>query len=71
MEGSMLDEARILAADIMTRDVAVVHPETTLLSAVKLMASRGVSGLPVVDEHGALVGIDERGRPAALARGVQ
>jgi CBS domain-containing protein len=61
MEGSMLDEARILAADIMTRDVAVVHPETTLLSAVKLMASRGVSGLPVVDEHGALVGMMSEG----------
>jgi hypothetical protein len=25
MEGSMLDEARILASDIMTRDVAVVR----------------------------------------------
>jgi CBS domain-containing protein len=61
MEGSMLDEARILASDIMTRDVAVVHPETTLLSAVKLMASRGVSGLPVVDEHGALVGMMSEG----------
>jgi CBS domain-containing protein len=61
MEGSMLDEARILAADVMTRDVAVVHPETTLLSAVKLTASRGVSGLPVVDEHGALVGMMSEG----------
>ena len=53
----MLDEARILASDIMTRDVAVVHPETTLLAAVKLMASRRVSGLPVVDEHGTIVGM--------------
>ena len=53
----MLDEAKLLASDIMTRDVAVVHPETTLLAAVKLMASRGISGLPVVDEHGTLVGM--------------
>ena len=52
----MLDEAKILASDIMTRDVAVVHPETALLAAVKLMASRSISGLPVVDEHGTLVG---------------
>jgi len=53
----MLDEAGILASDIMTRDVAVVNSETTLLAAVTLMASRGVSDLPVVDEHGTMVGI--------------
>ncbi len=57
----MLDEARILASDIMTRDVAVVHPETTLLATVKLMVSRGVSGLPVVDEHGTMVGMMSEG----------
>jgi CBS domain-containing protein len=57
----MLDEAKVLASDIMTRDVAVVHPESTLLAAVKLMASRGISGLPVVDEHGALVGMMSEG----------
>jgi CBS domain-containing protein len=53
----MLDDAKFLASDIMTRDVAVVHPETTLLAAVKLMASRGISGLPVVDQQGTLVGM--------------
>ena len=53
----MLDDAKFLASDIMTRDVAVVHPETTLLAAVKLMASRRITGLPVVDKHGSLVGM--------------
>jgi len=53
----MFDETKLLASDIMSRDVAVVHPETTLLAAVKVMASRGVSGLPVVDEDGTLVGM--------------
>jgi CBS domain-containing protein len=53
---SMLDEAPVLATDIMTRDVAVVHPETSLLDAVKLMAERGISGVPVVDADGAVVG---------------
>jgi CBS domain-containing protein len=53
----MLEESPFLASDIMTRDVAVVHPEATLLETVKLMASRGISGLPVVDGHGALVGM--------------
>src|ERR1700739_1288291 len=57
MEGSMLDDAKFLASDIMTRDVAVVHPETTLLAAVKLVASRRITGLPVVDKHGSLVGM--------------
>ena len=57
----MLDDARVLASDIMTRDVVVVHPDTTLLDAVKLMASRGISGLPVVDEHGAIVGMMSEG----------
>jgi len=57
----MLDEAKILASDIMTRDVAVVHPETTLRAAVKLMASRRISGLPVVDEDGTVVGMMSEG----------
>ena len=57
----MLDEAKFVASDIMTRDVAVVHPEATLLDALKLMASRQVSGLPVVDEHGTVVGIMSEG----------
>jgi hypothetical protein len=29
----------------MTRDVAVVHPESSLLDAVKLMAQRRISGI--------------------------
>jgi len=53
----MLDENPVLAANIMTRDVAAVHPETPLLDAVKLMARRRISGLPVVDAGGAVVGV--------------
>jgi len=53
----MLETAELVASDIMTRDVAVVHPDTTLLAAVQLMAERGISGLPVVDENGTLVGM--------------
>ena len=45
----MLDEAPFTAGELMTRDVAVVHPETSLLDAVKLMARRHISGMPVVD----------------------
>jgi CBS domain-containing protein len=57
----MLDEAAFTAADLMTRDVAVVHPETSLLDAVKLMAHRRISGMPVVDDAGTIVGILSEG----------
>ena len=53
----MLDEAIFTAGDLMTRDVTVVHPDTSLLEAVKLMAQYHISGLPVVDEAGAIVGM--------------
>ena len=57
----MLDEAVFTAGDLMTRDVAVVHPETSLLDAVKLMAQRHISGIPVVDDSGAIVGMLSEG----------
>jgi CBS domain-containing protein len=57
----MLDEAVVVAGDLMTRDVAVVHPETSLLEAVKLMAKRRISGMPVVDDAGAIVGVLSEG----------
>ncbi len=44
-------------ADVMTREPIVVHPETALSEAVKLIAERRISGLPVVDQAGKLVGI--------------
>jgi CBS domain-containing protein len=57
----MLDEAVFTAGDLMTRDVAVVHPETSLLDAVKLMAHRHISGVPVVDDTGTIVGMMSEG----------
>jgi CBS domain-containing protein len=57
----MLDEAAYTAADLMTRDVAVVHPDTSLLEAVKLMARRHISGMPVVDDAGAILGMISEG----------
>ena len=53
----MLEETALHARDIMTRNVAVVHPDTTLLDAVRLLSARGISGLPVVDRDGRLVGM--------------
>jgi CBS domain-containing protein len=57
----MLGEAVLTAGDLMTRDVAVVHPETSLLEAVKLMARRRISGMPVVDDAGTILGIISEG----------
>ncbi|HEY7580520.1 MAG TPA: CBS domain-containing protein [Acetobacteraceae bacterium] len=57
----MLEEAIYTAADLMTRDVAVVHPETSLLDAVKLLAQRRISGMPVVDDTGTIVGMLSEG----------
>ncbi|MCP3137713.1 CBS domain-containing protein [Pyxidicoccus xibeiensis] len=45
------------AADIMTRDVETVGPETPLKEAVGLMLKHKYGCLPVVDPSGVLLGI--------------
>ena len=45
------------AADIMTRPVLSVAPDAPLSQAIRLMTDHHVSGVPVVTESGALVGI--------------
>src|SRR4028119_2196568 len=44
-------------ADAMTRDPIVVRAETPLNEAIQILAERRISGLPVVDDSGQLVGI--------------
>jgi CBS domain-containing protein len=44
-------------ADVMSRDPIVVRPETPLKEAIQILAERRISGLPVVDDAGKLVGI--------------
>jgi CBS domain-containing protein len=63
------------AADIMTRNVVAVRPETTLREIAELLVEREVSGAPVVDAAGQLVGvvseadlIDATKRRAAIPR---
>lgn len=50
-----------IVADIMTRDPIVVHPDTPLDEAITILAERRISGLPVVDASGYLVGIISEG----------
>lgn len=44
-------------ADFMTRRVITVTPDTSILSAAQLMLEHKISGLPVVDAAGRIVGI--------------
>jgi len=43
--------------DVMTRDVVSVTPETPLKDVAAVLVERGVSGLPVCDADGAVVGV--------------
>ncbi len=47
----------MLAGDVMTRDVATVHPKTPIAEAVAKMVAANISGLPVLDDEGMLAGI--------------
>ena len=49
------------AHQIMTRPVVTVTPETSIVDAANLMLQRHVSGLPVVDGDGKLVGVVSEG----------
>ena len=50
----------ITAGDLMTAAVVAVAPEDTVERAARLMYSHKVKRLPVIDEHGHLVGIISR-----------
>ena len=49
--------AQLTVGKIMSQDVVVVKPDETIFEAAKLMLDHKVSGLPVVDETGKLIGI--------------
>jgi CBS domain-containing protein len=49
------------AHQIMTRPVITVTPDTTIVDAANIMLQKHVSGLPVVDAAGKLVGIISEG----------
>lgn len=49
------------AHQIMTRPVITITPETSILEAANTMLQRHISGLPVVDAAGKLVGIVTEG----------
>lgn len=51
----------MLAKDIMTAPVVTIEPTATILQAIRLMLQKRISGLPVVDAQGRLVGMVSEG----------
>ena len=51
----------MLARDIMTGTAVTIAPDATVADAARMMVEKGVSGLPVVDLSGQLVGIVTEG----------
>ena len=49
------------AGDVMTRHIVSVNPESSISEAAQLMILNRISGLPVLDERGKLVGIVTEG----------
>ncbi len=49
------------AKDVMTTGVITVEPETTVREIAAILADKGISAVPVVDEAGAILGIVSEG----------
>jgi CBS domain-containing protein len=47
--------------DVMTREVVTVGPETPLREVAGMLAERGISGVPVVDGEGSVLGVVSEG----------
>lgn len=47
----------MLARDLMTTEVVTVTPETPVRAVARLLAERGISGVPVVEANGRLAGV--------------
>lgn len=51
----------MIASDVMTRKVVSIDPDSTVLQAARLMLQHRISGLPVIDAAGKLVGVLSEG----------
>jgi CBS-domain-containing membrane protein len=56
-----LKEIDMRAHQIMTRNVITVGPGSSIVEAAKLMLEHHISGLPVIDKSGQLVGVISEG----------
>ncbi len=44
-------------ADVMTRDVITVTPETSLRDLAEILSHKNINGVPVVDDEGDVIGV--------------
>ena len=49
------------ANDVMTSPAVSIDPDATILQVIQIMLQRRISGLPVVDKAGCLVGVVTEG----------
>lgn len=52
-----MGESTVRVGDVMTHDVVSVTPDTPLKDVAAALVERGISGLPVCDPDGAVVGV--------------
>jgi CBS domain-containing protein len=55
--------------DAMTNDVVTVRPDTPLREVASILVERGISGVPVVDDDGNVVGVVSEGDILVKERG--
>ena len=60
-----MDAKPLSVADVMTRDPVVAHVDASVEDADLLLRSTYIIGIPVVDGHGALVGVIDHAHLAA------
>jgi CBS domain-containing protein len=52
-----MNRQQLVVADVMTLDPVVVHIYTPIEKAARLLSANSITGLPVIDDGGALVGV--------------
>jgi CBS domain-containing protein len=52
-----MDVQELVVADVMTLDPVLIHVDASIEQAASLLSSNSITGLPVIDGTGALVGV--------------
>jgi CBS domain-containing protein len=59
--GEPIPEETMKAADVMTRRLITIDPDSSVADAAKRMLENRISGMPVLDEQGRLIGLISEG----------
>lgn len=52
-----MNQQQLVVADVMTLDPVVVHIYTPIEKVARLLSANSITGLPVIDDAGAVVGV--------------